>query len=258
MIDWSQLWLLECIFIRMTGFILFNPLLGRSNLPGLVKAGFILVLTMAVYGTGPELTVSVPEHYLEFAVILLLELAVGFALGFIMRLFFSVVQTGGSVIDTQMGLTMAQIYDAGSQSNLSVTGSLLNILMVLIFFAANGHYTLLRILTLSGELLPYGTAALGQEVASYAAEVFISCMLLSIKLALPILAAELLGELGMGILMKAIPQINAFVINMELKVIIGLGLLFFFLTPINEFLLSIEQEMLQELERMLQHLAAGA
>ena len=45
---------------------------------------------------------------------------------------------------------------------------------------------------------------------------------------------------------------------MELKVIIGLGLLFFFLTPINEFLLSIEQEMLQELERMLQHLAAGA
>ena len=83
-------------------------------------------------------------------------------------------------------------------------------------------------------------------------------MLLSIKLALPILAAELLGELGMGILMKAIPQINAFVINIELKVIIGLGLLFFFLTPINEFLLSIEQEMLQELERMLQHLAAGA
>ena len=53
MIDWSQLWLLECIFVRMTGFVLFNPLLGRSNLPGLVKAGFILVLTMAVDGAGP-------------------------------------------------------------------------------------------------------------------------------------------------------------------------------------------------------------
>ena len=168
------------------------------------------------------------------------------------------VQTGGGVIDTQMGITMAQIYDAGSQSNMSVTGSLLNIMMVLIFFTANGHYTLLRILTLSGELLPYGTVTLSREVATYTAEVFINCMLLSIKLALPILAAELLGEIGMGILMKAIPQINAFVINMELKVIIGLVLLFFFLTPIHEFLLGMEREMLQELERMLQHLAAGA
>ncbi len=44
----------------------------------------------------------------------------------------------------------------------------------------------------------------------------------------------------MGILMKAIPQINAFVINIELKVIIGLLLLFLFLTPFNEFLLEME------------------
>ncbi|MFQ9917565.1 MAG: flagellar biosynthetic protein FliR [Flavonifractor plautii] len=36
----------------------------------------------------------------------------------------------------------------------------------------------------------------------------------------------------MGVLMKAIPQINAFVINIELKVIIGLLLLFLLLTPI--------------------------
>ena len=126
------------------------------------------------------------------------------------------------------------------------------------FFAENGHYTILRIFLGSQQVVPFGEAAFGQAVASGIVEIFLSNMVLALKLAMPILAAELLGEVGMGILMKAIPQINAFVINIELKVIIGLGLLFFFLTPINEFLLSIEQEMLQELERMLQHLAAGA
>ena len=75
-------------------------------------------------------------------------------------------------------------------------------------------------------------------------------------LAFAILAAELLGELGMGILMKAIPQINAFVINIELKVIIGLVLLFLFLNPINEFLLGAESEMLDSMSRMLQIIAA--
>ena len=74
---------------------------------------------------------------------------------------------------------------------------------------------------------------------------------MSAKLAMPILAAELLGEIGMGILMKAIPQINAFVINIELKVIIGLALLLMFLTPLNEFLLAVEQEMLFQLRQAL-------
>ena len=61
----------------------------------------------------------------------------------------------------------------------------------------------------------------------------------------------------MGILMKAIPQINAFVINIELKVIIGLVLLFLFLTPINEFLLGIESEMLDQIAYALQVIGAG-
>ena len=71
------------------------------------------------------------------------------------------------------------------------------------------------------------------------------------------LAAELLGEVGMGVLMKAIPQINAFVINIELKVIIGLLLFFLLLTPINEFLLELESGMLSELGRILR-LIGGA
>ena len=37
MVDWAQLYLFELIFMRMSGFLLFNPLLGRSNLPAMVK-----------------------------------------------------------------------------------------------------------------------------------------------------------------------------------------------------------------------------
>mgnify|MGYP000390072069 len=115
----------------------------------------------------------------------------------------------------------------------------------------------MRLLTTSGELVPYGAAALGDGVYAYVIELFLACMLLAVKLAMPILAAELLGEVGMGVLMKAIPQINAFVINIELKVIIGLLLFFLLLTPINEFLLELESGMLSELGRILR-LIGGA
>lgn len=257
MIDWSQLYLLELIVMRMTGFVMFNPIWGRSNVSNFVKAGFILVLSLVTYSVGGGTPPTLPSSLITLAVPMLWELGIGFCLSFVIRLFLSVVQVGGEIIDAQMGMTMAQIYDASSQTNMTVTGSLLNILMVLDFFAENGHYTLMRILLTSGELVPYGTASFGQSVASLMAELFLTCMVLAIKLALPILAAELLGEIGMGILMKAIPQINAFVINIELKVIIGLGLLFLFLVPINEFLLSAEAQMLAELRRMLQVIGGG-
>ena len=74
---------------------------------------------------------------------------------------------------------------------------------------------------------------------------------------MPILAAELLGQVGMGVLMKVIPQINVFAINIDLKVIIGLGLLYLLLNPISEFLLGVEVGMLQSLQRLLPMMSGG-
>lgn len=253
--DWTELYLFSLIVMRVTGCIMLNPILGRNSLPNLVKAGIILVLSVFVMGMADQ-GPAVPASLVEFALRLLLELGVGFVLGFVMQLFFMIIQVGGEVIDAQMGLTMAQVYDASSQINMTVTASLLNVLFVLNFFAENGHYTMLRIFLTSQQVVPFGQAAFGQAVASGVAEVFLDNMVLAIKLAFPILAAELLGELGMGILMKAIPQINAFVINIELKVIIGLVLLFLFLSPISEYLLAAEAEMLKTMSRMLQIIAA--
>lgn len=256
MIDWTQLYLFALILMRITGFVVLTPLLGRSNVPGLIKAGVIMVLSIFVFSYAGN-TVTLPTNTLVFVVTLLLELGVGLVVGFLMRFTFSVVQIGGEIIDTQMGITMAQIYDASTQTNMSVTASLLNVMLMLNFFVENGHYTLFRILLTSGEIVPYGTASFGEGIANYAVEIFLSCMILSLKLAMPILAAELLGEIAMGILMKAIPQINAFVINMELKVIIGLVLLFLFLAPINEFLLGIESSMLDQISQALQVIGSG-
>ena len=62
---------------------------------------------------------------------------------------------------------------------------------------------------------------------------------------------ELLGQVGMGILMKAIPQINVFSINIELKVLIGLVLLLLLISPFSEFLLQTEITMLDSLRELL-------
>lgn len=248
--DWSQVNLFFLILSRMSGFVLFNPIFGRQNVPGIVKSGLVLLLSITVF---PVTTYrpAVPESILELGVLLLLELAMGYLLGMVINLFFYIPLLGGETIDIQMGMSMGRTYDPSSQTSTTVTASLLNLLLMLLFFAANGHQTLLRIILVSGRIVPFGAAAFGQELYGAVVELFINCTILGIKLCMPILAAELLGQMGMGILMKVIPQINVFAINIELKVIIGLTLLLLLISPFSEYLLRAEREMLRQIQYLL-------
>ncbi len=255
--DWTALYLFELIFMRMTGFVVLNPIFGHNAVSNLAKGGLIMVLSIFLYTHGSFVSLEVPQSNIVHMMQLILELAVGFAIGFVIRLFFMVIQFGGEVIDIQMGLSMAQMYDPATQINMTVTASLLNVLFIMNFFAQNGHYTLLRIMLTSGEVIPFGTATLGAQVSTHMVEIFLACLTLAVKLALPILAAEMLSTIGMGILMKAIPQINAFVINIELKVVIGLAMLFLLFTPMSEFLLMVEVSMLDSVRDMLATMSIG-
>ena len=247
---WADLTLFLTILARMTGFVAMNPILGRTGIPGIFKSGMSLLLAVTAYGMTAERP-GVPETILGLAALLLLELAVGYFLGLVMNIFFYIPMMGGETIDIQMGMSMGRTYDPSSQTTTTVTSRVLNTLMMLLFFAANGHHTLLRLIMVSGRIVPFGAAAFGQDLYWAIVELFVDCTILGVKLCMPILAAELLGQVGMGILMKVIPQINVFAINIELKVIIGLGLLFLLLNPMSEFLLQVEVNMLQSLQRLL-------
>ena len=250
MIDWAQLTLFIFVTARMSGFILFNPILGRRNIPNSFRSGMILILSLFVMSVTTQ-RVSIPVDTAELVVRMILELAVGLLLGLAVSFFFYIPQMAGLMVDTQMGMTMNQIYDAGSQANMSVTGTMLNVLMTLLFFAAGGHLTLLRIFLTSEEIVPFGAVSLGLPAFNYMLELFVECTILAVKLCMPILAAELIAQVGMGILMKVIPQINVFAINIELKVIVGLALLLVLIAPFSEFLLQAESNMLAALREIL-------
>ena len=248
--DWNALTLFLMITGRMTGLVVFNPLFGRRGIPGVVKAGFILLLSLCVFAMTP-VRLETPATLLGLAFPFLMELFLGYVLGLVVNFFFYIPLMAGSVIDMQMGFSMASTYDPASGIQTTATSSVFNVLMSLLFFAANGHHTLLRIFVSSGLVVPFGTVALGEGFYAAMVQIFLDCTLLGVKLAMPILAAELMGQVGMGILMKAIPQINVFVINIDVKVIVGLAMLLILMVPISDYLLKAETEMLLTVQRML-------
>lgn len=211
------------VFARIMGIFAFNPLLSRRNIPTIVRVITSLAITAAAL-TAIDVQPMVIGSAGEFAVLILKEVLVGVTLGFITQLFLSSTLLSGEIMDMQSGLGMAKIYDPASGIQMPLMGSITSYMLYLMFFASNAHLTYVRLFVISFDIIPVGyerlNPNLGMTVINYFAAVFV----LGLKLAMPMLAAQIIMEICVGILMKAVPQIQVMVVNMQMKLLFGLFL----------------------------------
>ncbi len=242
--------LFSLILMRMSGFVFLNPVLGRRNIPAMAKTGIAMALTVLVYfvASGTEINVTSP---LEFGLLLFKEFILGYFLGFIMVLFDFAVTYAGSIADFMMGLSMSTVYDAQNGVQVALTGNILQIYFMLMFFAVDGHLALMDILVTSADIVPYGQITVGPEVTQAVIDVFCECVVLAAKLVFPIIAIELLMDIGAGILMKIIPQINLFVLSIQLRVILGIVMMLLLISPMGDFLGDLISQMMRAVQHML-------
>lgn len=224
------------IFARMSGCVFFNQIFGRKNIPVLLKTSISLFLAVTVYGMLPPVGTMVIGSLIVYAFLIIKELFTGFLIGYIINLFFSTVVISGEILDMQIGMSMSKIYDPNSNVSMGVTGSFLNIILVLIFFISNGHLTLIKIFITSCKLIEIGKFSIPKELFYNMVQLFQQILVLSLKLSMPIMAVEIILEAGIGILMKAIPQIQVFSVNVQLKIIVGLLLIMVLVPTFSTFI----------------------
>lgn len=250
--DMPGILLFSLIAMRMSGFILLNPVFGRRNIPNIVKAGFILFLSyhMFLVSDSRGMTIDIVNS-LDYGILLLKEFSVGFVVGFVMQLFFYITSYAGGMIDFYMGMSMANIYDPQNNASMPLTGTIFNAMLIMLFFAVDGHLAIIKILMQSEQIVPYAQIAYTPQSISLVLELFKECTVLAVKLSFPILALELLGEVGIGILMKVIPQINVFIINIQTKVLIGNFLILLLCIPIGHFFSDVIDNMVRTIGQIM-------
>lgn len=255
MSDLSGIYLFSLIAMRLSGIVSINPIFGRTNIPMMVKGGFVLALTLVVYTfTGGTAAAAGPFTMLSFGILLAREVLVGIVLGFVFNLFFAIVQYVGTVIDFSMGLSMATAYDPQSNVSATINANLFYLFMMALFFTSNCHLVFLELILKTGNTVPYGSLTIPTQLAGPMLDLFKSCMDMALRMAFPMLAIQLLSEVGVGILMKMIPQIDVFVINIQLK--IGIGMLFMLLmvSPYGEYIENLLRQMMEQLSIALQYM----
>lgn len=231
--------LFALVFMRMTGAIVLNPILGRSNIPNAAKGAMILVLSFLMYGNTGGVLAHEPTLLIEFGLMLVKELMIGFAIGFSMELSFAIVRFAAAVLDYTMGLSMAQVYDPQYNTQMTITSGMYYTFLVLLFLAGDGHVRLMALIYNSARLVPFGEVVIRPELSGLMLEIFKTSITTGLQIAFPIIAMELVTEAAVGILMRVIPQINVFAVNFQLKIIVGLMLLVYLFNPMSTKLYAI-------------------
>jgi len=240
MFDVTQMAGLACVFMRMTGCILFNPIFGRRNFPIMFQIGVTLALTVMIV-TYSDIRVDFGELSLVATVaILLKELLVGFAMGTVVALFTYVVILGGELVDMKMALSMSRMYDPQSGIQMSVSATFFNLMFVMMFFGLNAHLTLIHMFLASAELIPYGQLVIvNAELSMRILDIFCQCTILGVKMAMPIVGILFILEMGVGVLMKTIPQINVFIVSLPIKILTGLMMIAAIFSPLSNFIETV-------------------
>ena len=248
--DMNQYMIFLFASCRVAGMIFFNPIFGRKSIPNVLKVGLTLVIALnAVYEIG---NISVINYTtIELMLAMLKEFAVGLTIGFIMQLFLSVFHIGGELIDLQMGFSMASMYDPTSKANISLTGNIMTSMYILLFFISNSHLALMNIVIKSFQVVPIGLQPISTRLSVFFIELFACILAYAVQLSMAIVVTEIIVEVAVGILMRLVPNINVFVVNLQIKILVGLVVLLTIIPALAKYMTMINSIMMERIAQVL-------
>lgn len=241
------------ILVRITCFVYVAPLLGQTGIPNRVKIGLSFFTSILLYSV-----VARPEFAYEsvvgYAVVVLKEGITGLLIGFAANICNSIVLFAGSVIDMDIGLSMAAEFNQDMGTEATLTGNFYYYLIMILMIASNLHTYLLKAIADSFSVIPIAGQVfdwdhLLNSITRYMGDLFV----IGFRIFLPFFACIMILNCVLGIMAKVAPQMNMFSVGMQLKVLVGFTVIFLtvFMLP------DVANMILKEIKTMVKLIAEG-
>ncbi|MEH7107167.1 flagellar biosynthetic protein FliR [Bacillus sp. JJ1764] len=237
--DGSLLWSFLLIFVRVTSFMVSAPIFSGRQIPTPFKIGLSAVLSILCAGLVKEPIVDPPQSLLF--ILILKEVLVGIVLGMIATIMFSAVRFAGSLLDLQIGFSMANLFDPTFQTSTQLTGSFKNILAILFLLTTNGHHLLIQGVLASFDWVPLKAtvpAWMDGRISTFILQCIIQMFMIGFMMAAPILGTMFVVDIGIGIISRTVPQMNILTVAPPLKMLLHF-MMYIFLLPSFFYLLKI-------------------
>ena len=209
-------------FLRIGAMLIAVPVLSIDAVSVRIRIILTLALTLMIYPLVDWPTID-PVSAAGLSEIFN-QILIGVLMGFFLQIVTAAVVLGGQAIANSMGLAMATMVDPGI-GTVPLMSQFLLILATLIFLSVGGHILMIGILLRSFETFPVGVAFISgvnfAALIEWSAMIFLGGMLM----ALPILVALLLVNIGVGVMARAAPSLNIFAVGFPVFFLTGYAVL---------------------------------
>ncbi|MDJ0739836.1 MAG: flagellar biosynthetic protein FliR [Gammaproteobacteria bacterium] len=210
--------------VRIAAMLMAAPIFNIRQIPirfRMLMAVLITVLVQPVLPPSPLVEVFSTDALL----ILVQQIAIGAALGFLMQMAFNALIFGGQVMAYSMGLGFANMMDPANGVQVPVVAQFWLILAMLAFLMMNGHLVLIGAIVDTFVVLPIAADGLTRaglwELLGWASRMFAA----GLVMAMPVIVSLLLINVGMGVVSRAAPQLNIFAIGFPITLMMGFVLI---------------------------------
>jgi flagellar biosynthesis protein FliR len=204
--------------VRVTAFLVIAPPFSHAGIPLRIKAmlGIGLAIALAPRVTGGYATLDTGP----FLVALVMQLLVGLFLGFLVMMAFAAVQSAGNLIDLFGGFQLAQAFDPQSMINGAQFTRLFHMAALALLFSTDGYQLILGGLMRSFEAIPVTMILAQAPNPELLVTGFSQLFLSALQIAGPMIIVLFLADVGLGLLTRVAPAINAFALGFPLKILI--------------------------------------
>lgn len=241
------------LFLR-AGFILgFFPLIGERFVPVRVRLLLAAVVSIALTPLAPLNASMFPSDTFGFLAMVASEALLGFGVGLVGRILFATVQFSGQLAGEQMGFGLVNAIDPTGSHQISVIAEMLYLGSILVFLMADLHHVFLQAILSSYGVLPPGTAMMTQGVNGFMVGMGSALFSFSLQFAMPVIVIVFAINVGLGMIARAVPQVNVFLESFPLRILAGVAVLMVSLG----FTIGMWQRMFGDMDRLLGQLIAS-
>lgn len=224
MISVGYLVLLGLIFTRISGLFILLPVFSSRNVTTVIKVGILFFISIAV---APVVALKADiqvNSFLELAYHLFVEFAIGLSFGMVMVILLSSIYLAGSIVDRNLGFSMVNVISPLDESNMPVSANIYYLFAMLIYLFTDGHHMMIRGIVESMQLIPVGGGLLNPLIVMDFVELFGQAFVIGVRLSAPFIITTMVANIILGMLSKAMPGMNVFMIGMPFKIFVGLTL----------------------------------
>lgn len=225
---------------RIAGAFVMLPLLTRQNMPGLVRNSFLVSLAIVAL---PVALAGLPSGGLpttDMVPIVLKELFIGISIGFVFGVVFWAIGAAGNIIDTQIGMAMASVFDPVQGHQTSLHGQFLSHFAAWLFMASGAFLVFLDLLLTSYAIWP--VTSFFPDIKSAGLHLFIGqfgyLMTAALLLAAPAMVILMIVDLAFGLVNRYAPSLNVFALTLPIKAWLATAIILLMLGVFIEFVLG--------------------